>query len=160
MKNLKYFFVGVLAISLFALQSCAQKTQDVEKVKKQIEEAQTSFVENFNNGNAKAIAETYAADAVVLPPNAPEVSGRKAIEKLYQGFNLGNATLKLSTVNTDVFGNIAVNHSTWEVKIKTEDGKEIKNNGKAIIIYKKQGDGNWLAIYDIWNSDLPLPKSN
>lgn len=158
MKNMKYFFIGLFAVSLFTFQISAQ---DAENVKKQIEEDQASFMESFNNGNAEAVAETYAADAVVLPPHKPEVSGRKAIEKLYQGFmDSGNGTLKLSTVNTDVFGNIAVNHLTWEFEGTTEDGNEIKNNGKAIVVYKEQGDGNWLVIYDIWNSDLPLPTSN
>ena len=114
MKNIKYFFIGIFIVSLFSLQSCTQKTQDIESVKKQIEEKQTSFMENFNNGNAKALSEGYTADAVVLPPHAPAVSGNEAIEKLWKSFfEMGKASVKLSTVNTVVSGKLAVIYTTY-----------------------------------------------
>ena len=100
MKNIKYFFIGLSAIFLFTFQSYAQ---DVEKVKEQIEEEQTSFMESFNNGDAKAAAEYYTADAIVLPPNTPEVKGKEAIVNLWQSFIGMDASVKLNTVNTVVF---------------------------------------------------------
>lgn len=161
MKNVKYFFIGAFVVSLFSIQSCTQMTQDVESVKKQIEEKQTSFMENFNNGDAKASSEDYTVDAIVLPPNAAEVRGKEAIVELWQSFiNMGKASVKLNTVNTDVFGNIAVNHQTYDFEATMEDGQMIQDNGKSIVIYEKQEDGNWLIIYDMWNSNLPLPTGN
>ena len=35
---------------------------------------------NFNNGDAKASSEYYKEDAIVAPPNSPEVKGKEAIE--------------------------------------------------------------------------------
>ena len=160
MKHLKYFLVGVSVISLFALQSCAQKTQDVENVKKQIEEKQTSFMENFNKGDAKASSEYYTMDAIVAPPNAPEVKGKDAVEKLWQSFiDLGKASVKLSTVNTVVSGKLAVVYQTYQFEATMKDGQAIKDNGKSIVVYEEQEDGSWLIIYDTWNSNLPIPAS-
>lgn len=161
MRNIKYFFVGVFVVSLFALESCAQKTQDVEKVKKQIEEEQTSFMENFNNGDAKGSGEYYTMDAIVAPPNAPEVKGKEAIEKLWQSFiDLGKASVKLNIVNTVVSGKLAVVYQTYQFEAAMKNGQEIKDNGKSVVVYEEQEDGSWLIIYDTWNSDLPLPTSN
>src|SRR3989339_865949 len=108
MKNIKYFFIAIFAISLFTLQSCAQKTQDVESVKKQLEKRNTSFMEAFSKGDAKAMSEGYAEDAIVLPPNTPEVKGKNAIVKLWQGFiDMGKGGVKLNTVETNIFGDAA-----------------------------------------------------
>ena len=161
MKNLKYFFVGIFVVSLFSMQSCTQMTQDVEKVKKQIEEKQVSFMENFNGGNAKASTEHYAVDAIVAPPHSSEVKGKEAIEKLWQSYiDMGKASVKLNTVNTDVSGNIAVVYQKFQFEATMPDGQVIKDNGKSIVVYEKQEDGNWLIKYDTWNSDLPLPSIN
>jgi len=160
MKNIKYFFIVVLAISLFALQSCTQKTQDVEKVKKQIEEEQTNFMESFNYGDAKAATKYYTTDAIVAPPNAPEVKGQEAIEKLWQSFiSMGKATVKLNTVNTVVSGKLAVVYQAYQFEVTMGDGQAIKDNGKSVVVYEEQVDGNWLIINDMWNSNLPLPAS-
>lgn len=161
MKNIKHFLIGVIVVSLFSIQSCTQKTQDIENVKKQIEEEQTSFMENFNNGDAKASSEYYAGDAIVMPPHAPEVRGKEAIEKLWQSFvDMGKASVMLNTVNTEVSGKIAVIYQTYQFEATPEDGQAIKDNGKSIVVYEEQEDGSWLIIYDIWNSNEPLPVSN
>lgn len=39
----------------------------------------------------------------------------------------------------------------------TVDGEMItEDNGKFIVIWEKQEDGNWLMKKDIWNTNLPL----
>lgn len=161
MKNLKYFFIVVFGVSLFSMQSCTQMTQDVESVKKQIEEKQEGFMGNFNNGNAKASTKEYTVDAIVAPPHTSEVKGKEAIEKLWQSYiDMGKATVKLQTVNTDVSENIAVVYQKFQFEAILPDGQVIKDNGKSIVVYEKQEAGNWLIKYDIWNSDLPLSSMN
>ena len=36
----------------------------------------------------------------------------------------------------------------------TIDGKPVNDNGKYIVIWEKQNDGNWLCKKDIWNTSL------
>ena len=40
---------------------------------------------------------------------------------------------------------------------KGADGKEMKDEGKYLEVWKKQGDGSWKCSADCWNSNLPLP---
>jgi ketosteroid isomerase-like protein len=34
-------------------------------------------------------------------------------------------------------------------------GKPINDRGKYLAVWKKQPDGTWKCVMDIWNSDLP-----
>ena len=161
MKNIKYFFIVFFAFSLFSMPSFAQNEQDVEKVKQQIEKSNSSFMEAFSKGDAKAMTKGYAMDAIVLPPNMPEIKGSDAIVKLWQGFiDMGKGVLKLNTVKINVFGNAATTYHTYNLEVNMKDGQVIKDNGRSVVVYEKQKNGDWLIIYDIWNSSVPIPENN
>lgn len=118
-------------------------------------------MEAFSKGDAKAMTKDYAVDAIVLPPNTPEVKGSDAIIKLWQGFiDMGKGVLKLNTVKTSVFGNAAATYHTYNLEVKMKDGQVIKDNGRSVVVYEKQKDGKWLIIYDIWNSSVSLSENN
>jgi ketosteroid isomerase-like protein len=34
-------------------------------------------------------------------------------------------------------------------------GRAVNDHGKYVVVWKKQPDGNWKAVADIFNSDLP-----
>ncbi len=161
MKNLKYLFVAIFIASLFSMQIFGQIKQDVESVKAQIEKLRTNFIEAFNKGDAKAMTKGNAENVIIFPPNAREVKGNEAAEKLWQGFiDMGKGVINLKTIKVNVFENVAVEYETYQLEITMKDNKVIKDNGKSLIVFEKQKDGNWLRIYDTWNSSLPLPTGN
>jgi uncharacterized protein (TIGR02246 family) len=51
----------------------------------EVDEANRRFMEAMERGDAASVAALYAEDAVVLPPDAPMVSGRSAIEQFWRG---------------------------------------------------------------------------
>lgn len=161
MKNLKYFFIAVFAISLFSMQAFAQKKQDVEKVKKQIEKMNASFDESASKGDAKGMTKGYSSDAILYPPNSPEAKGSDAGAKVWQSYlDMGKAVVKIDNVKIISFsGNTAVATHTYQLEITMKDGKVIKDNGKGLAVYKEQKDGSWLITNDMWNSNLPVPGS-
>jgi ketosteroid isomerase-like protein len=52
-------------------------------------------------------------------------------------------------------GDLAYVSGTYEETMTDASGKPAKDRGKYLEIFKKQADGTWKAILDIWNSDLP-----
>ena len=48
---------------------------------------------------------------------------------------------------------------TWAFTWNDAKGKPTGDRGKFTEIWKKQADGAWKCVADIWNSDLPLPAT-
>jgi ketosteroid isomerase-like protein len=103
------------------------------------------------------VAQLYAVDAKLLPPNGPIVEGREAIQTFWA--NAITAGLKIqSIIPIDVAtgGNIAVDRGTYASTIPAAGGGTAAEGGKYIVVWKRQGRG-WKIAYDIWNSNKPLP---
>ena len=51
-----------------------------------------------------------------------------------------------------------VRAETFERQFQNPKGELVQDRGKAILICKKQPDGSWKGVADIFNSDLPAPE--
>ena len=108
-----------------------------------------------------AVANFYAEDAIVMPPNQPIIQGRDAI---YSSKLAYPPVLGFNAQVEDVYGygDLAVVRGTYEITLQPEGVPDpIKDTGKWIEIRRKQQDGSWLIEIDIWNSNnppLPPPK--
>jgi ketosteroid isomerase-like protein len=43
--------------------------------------------------------------------------------------------------------------------VQPRGGREIKDKGKFVVVWKRQADGSWKIVRDVYNSDVPPPKS-
>ena len=50
-------------------------------------------------------------------------------------------------------GDIAYERGTFELTAKDKRGKPTTSKGKYVVVWKKQADGFWKAVADIWNAD-------
>ena len=99
-----------------------------------------------------------AADASVLSPNAPIATGHDAISKLFAGF-FALPDLKISwrpdKVEAARSGDLGYSRGAYEMTFKGPDGKQMSDKGKYVTVWKKQADGSWKVVNDIFNSDMP-----
>jgi uncharacterized protein (TIGR02246 family) len=110
--------------------------------------------------DAAGIAKLYAADGAELPPNAPAVMGRAAIEKYHKDFAQQFMVhgIALTSLKTQVAGDIAYDVGTYKQQLMPmKGGAVMDDHGKYVVLLKKEG-GNWLVTHSIYNSDLPLPS--
>ena len=119
-------------------------------------------VDNFTKamlaGDFATAASYYSEDAELLPPNAPVIEGRAAIQTFLAAFPK-LTSFKLSLVEIDGHGDLAYTRGTYELTLLPPGAKgPVRDTGKFLEIRRKQPDGSWPVIRDIWNSDLAAPK--
>ncbi|MGC6421688.1 MAG: YybH family protein [Flavobacteriaceae bacterium] len=127
---------------------------EIKDVKSVVIENNSKWVEYYNKGNAKGIASLHTLDAVVIPPKTEFVVGRDAIEKMYEAeIELGNGTLDLKTREVIQEGIYAYETGLYILKMNIK-GEEVNDNGKFIVVWEKQENGEWLCKKDIWNTSV------
>ena len=110
----------------------------------------------YNSGDASAVAAMYGEDGMRMPPDAPIVKGRAAIEAyIAEGMKQGLAGVKIETVESHVGEDMAHARGTFESI--DADGNSL-GSGKWVSFSKHVG-GKWQIQFDIWNFDAPRPAA-
>lgn len=99
----------------------------------------------------------YVPDAVVLPPNAEAVRGRKEIVSFFGTFP-PITDMKFDIVEVGGVGDIAYVYGKYSMTMTPEGEEPVQDIGKYIEVWKRQRDGSWKVALDIFNSDLPLAE--
>jgi uncharacterized protein (TIGR02246 family) len=106
--------------------------------------------------DAAGIAELYAEDGAVMPPNAPIGKGRAAIQQTWAsmmgtpGFDL---TFDPEQIIVSSSGDMALDRGTYRLTV-APNGTAQSETGKYVVVWRKI-DSEWKAAADIFNSDLP-----
>jgi uncharacterized protein (TIGR02246 family) len=143
--------VAVAAAGALVGLSPAARAQP-SSARSSIEAQNQKFSATFQKGDAAAVAALYSPDGETFPPNADVVSGRDAIQKMWQSvIDSGVASVKLTTRDAESAGDWAWESGTYELAGK--DGASI-DRGKYVVVWKRL-QGEWHLHRDIWNSSLP-----
>ena len=106
--------------------------------------------------DAAGIAELYAEDGAVMPPNAPIGKGRKAIQQTWASM-MGTPGFGLTFVPEQILvsssGDMALDRGAYSLTI-TPDGTAQTDTGKYVVVWRKIGR-EWKVAADIFNTDLP-----
>jgi uncharacterized protein (TIGR02246 family) len=125
------------------------------------ESSQACWQPAFEAGDADAVAQCYAADAVLWLPGAPRMQGRDAIRAGYADF-FAAATIKRATLTElgkVAHGNEASSWGTFTVvSVSKTDGKETTGSGRYTDVSRRIG-GRWQYLVD-HASDDPAPAGN
>ena len=102
----------------------------------------------------------YSDNAIVMPPNASSAKTKEAIRSAWKEMLTSpGAAISWKTTKVEVAkaGDLAYVSGTYEETMTDASGKPVKDRGKYVEIFKKQADGTWKVVADIWNSDLAAP---
>ncbi len=152
----------VLALSLVTLAACAPKANDPADIQA-VKDTGPAYDKFANAADANGLASSfYAADAIRMDPNQPASSGAAAIRAtLEKSYAQSTENVRDVIDDVHVMGSLAVAKGTFEGKSTSKaTGTESPVKGKFITLYRKEADGSWKAVWDIYNSDLPAPGSS
>jgi ketosteroid isomerase-like protein len=104
----------------------------------------------------------FTDEASEFPPNAPIATGKEARRKVWSeyfatpGFAFSWQPTK---VEVSRGGDLGYSMGTYELTTHDPTGKPVTDRGKYVTVWKKQADGTWKVVADIFNSDLPVPAA-
>lgn len=106
--------------------------------------------------DASKVSAFYAEDAIAYPPNEPVAIGRSAAEKVWAAY-FAEPTFAISwkSDHAEVAqnGDMGFTSGAYQCSFTGPDGKEVREIGKFLCVWKKQKDGSWKAVHDMWNAD-------
>ena len=106
--------------------------------------------------DAATIAQLYADDGVVMPPNQPLVAGREPIVQFWQAMTAipeMTLTFQPERIEFSRAGDVALDRGTYRFTGKP-GGQAVDETGKYLVIWKKV-DADWKVAADMFSSDKP-----
>jgi len=116
-----------------------------------------TFVQRVRRADWPGAAKLFAATAVFMPPNQRAVTGEANIEAWMKAFPPISA-FDVKVANRDGQGDVAYVTGIYIMTITPPGGKPMADSGKYLTVNRRQPDGSWLIVADIFNSDLAAPK--
>jgi ketosteroid isomerase-like protein len=109
--------------------------------------------------DVKRLVSYWTDDAVVLAPGLPAVVGKAALRRYVQD-SLQIPGFKITWTSTDATfspdGNLAYMICTNAVTMNAPDGTPTTTEGRAVTIWRRESDGEWRCVVDIWNEAPPV----
>jgi len=111
-------------------------------------------VEAAKTGDVEAYFAILAHDAVFMAPNQPSRSGedlRGWLREFLEGFTV--EWLSFEHVDTEIDGDLAYHTYayTWRVTPRA-GGEPTVSSGKGLHVLRRQSDGAWEVLREIWNA--------
>ena len=157
---MKILFSIVATLLVLAISGCAPQVDiDAERAA-----VRTALGEAWNAVIAKDVDKFIALCAdedIMFPPNAPIVRGKQEVrEYMSQMFATPGFAMSQQPPQVEVSraGDLAYTWDTAEFTLNDPKGNPVTQRMKHVVVWKKQPDGSWKAVLDIWNLDGPSPS--
>jgi ketosteroid isomerase-like protein len=156
MKTKPLFLAGCFALLSFTFLGTA--TAGDAKIEQALRDADAQWSAAAGAKDLDKTVSYYSDDAIVMPPNASAATTKESIRSAWKEMLMtpGAAiSWKATKVEVAKAGDLAYVSGTYEETMTDASGKSANDHGKYVEIFKKQADGTWKVVADIWNSDLP-----
>jgi ketosteroid isomerase-like protein len=151
-----------LCIALLLLLTCspvfAQQTSSPAGGgdEAQIRELDAKWSKTASGNDVDGTVSYYSEDASLLPPNAPIATGKQAIRAVWASLLAPGNSLSWQANKIEVArsGDLAYVIGPYQLAMKNA-----QDRGKFVEVWKKQADGQWKVVVDMFSSDLPAPAA-
>jgi ketosteroid isomerase-like protein len=121
------------------------------------------FVAAFRAGDTATLVSLLTSDVVFLPPNEAPVIGKASAKAWLERFFSTLKVIDFGVLTSEqqreviVSGDLSVECGAFKWSIAPIAGGEaIHEEGKFVAIWRREPDGTWRILRDIWNSNKPV----
>lgn len=154
---------GLLSVLLLVSISCQTQSSATEPDTREANEAALRKLDDewSKAAGAKDLEKTvsyYSDDTLIMPSNSPVLQGKDAARAMWKamfavpGFGGGWKATKVEVAQS---GDLGWTTGPYEITEIDASGKPMTDKGKYLAVWKKQADGNWKCVADMFNTDLP-----
>jgi ketosteroid isomerase-like protein len=127
-----------------------------EELARLIREGIQAFCEFFNTSQFDKMAQFYSPETTVMLPHRPAIRGANSLPALFNELKTtGLRGWRIEPNRIEQFGDIALEYGTYGFLMRQPNGTEAHDNGKYLVVWRRQADGRWLIHADVANSDCP-----
>jgi len=119
--------------------------------------ADAAWLKAYQEKDAVKAAGFYADQGAMLAPNAPLLAGKDALAKfIAKSFEMRDYHIawRPNRVEVAQSGELGYTSGIYEMSFREPSGKLVLDQGKYLMVWKRQADGAWKVLFDISNSDL------
>ncbi len=148
---------AVIAVSLAACETPRAKRPTAAQDEAAITEFNGRYLKAINDGDSATLASLTTPEHIMIAPGRPPLVGKEANDaanaRAAQMFKIEETW---APAETFVSGDLAYQRGTFTVAATPKAGGTTRNTrGTFLRIYKRQADGSWRMVRDMFNSDPP-----
>ena len=124
-----------------------------------IREAHQSFIQGCKNGDVDALVSLLGEECVWMPNNETSLYGRDEAREWFEEYYEDFRITALSETERDLTlaGEWAFERWAYSVAIvPVKGGERIRDDGRFIMLWKREADGDWKISQFMFNSVRPI----
>jgi ketosteroid isomerase-like protein len=151
-RRIALAFFATILTPVFCTAASAQSSTPTALA--QIREA---WVKDLHTKQLEPIMKFYAPDAVFLQPTGERLTGSAALRTLFQTImSTFTSDLTLHSQNLETSGDLAYDSGDFQESLTTiATGAKINSKGSYIIVFKRQRDGSWQIVQQVFTGVPP-----
>ena len=147
--------ISALFIFTF-LTGCSDPKIDTKAEGDKLVQVSKDWSKLASTDSIEKVLSYWADDAIIMPPGQPPLKGKKAIREMIEGtskipgFKISWEPLSVSVSKS---GDMAYMIEHNQITVNDTSGKPITEFNKVVTVWRKEADGSWKNVVDMWNAD-------
>jgi len=150
-------FTAILTLTACAAGASQPDSRTVANAQEDIGQLHAAFMKAFDAKDPSGLAASYTDDAILMPPNQPEVKTGIGVEtfarQMFSSSPVSGILLNVTETEVPADGWA---YSSGFYSMLGANGS-VLDRGKFLEVLK-QTDKGWKIHRDVFNSDMPLPS--
>jgi uncharacterized protein (TIGR02246 family) len=149
-------FLVTLVVGALAACAAEPASIDAESEEAEIMRLSREWSEVAGSGDLDATLAYWADDAVMMPPGMPPLKGKQAIREFIEASgSIPGSAIRWEPLEAHVSpaGDFAYLLERNEISFRDSTGVQVTEWNKVVTVWRKQADGSWKNVIDIWNAD-------